>query len=118
MTCSGWIWNDACAWPAGTVTDEGSVATDGLVLLKRIDSPPAGAGVVSCTIPNASLSSLVPLKTRVWLRSTTPPSVNTSIARLWISGGASDSVKLRAADQAVTAARSGPAKPWELWTRQ
>ena len=92
--------------------------TAGLLLARAMDAPPCGAGVVSCTVPNASLSSLVPLNTWVWLRSTTPPSVNTSMVRLPTAGGAAETVKLRVADQAVTALWPGPARPWKLRTRQ
>src|SRR5215471_1635937 len=117
-TCSGRIANDFCPWPAGTTTDAGTAAALGLLLVRATVSPPLGAGVDSCTIPNASLSSLVPLNTWVWLRSTTPPSVNTSMVRLLTSGLALETVKLRAADQAVAAPVSGPDRPWKLRTRQ
>ncbi len=60
----------------------------------------------------------MPLNTWVWLRSTTPPSVNTSMVRLFTWGAALETVKLRAADQAVSALLFGPARPWELRTRQ
>src|SRR5690348_12881043 len=78
-TCSGRIAKVRCPWPAGTTTDVGTAAAFGLLLVSVTVSPPLGAGLVSCTIPNASLSSLVPLNTWVWLRRTTPPSVNTSM---------------------------------------
>ena len=107
-----------CPWPAGTTTDAGTTAAFGLLLVRVMVSPPLGAGLVSCTIPNASLSSLVPLNTWVWLRRTTPPSVNTSMVTLLTCGAAFETVKLRAADQAVAACESGPDRPWKLRTRQ
>ena len=41
--------------PAGTVTDAGTEATDGLLLDRATVSPPAGAALVSCTVPVASM---------------------------------------------------------------
>ncbi len=117
-TCSGLIVKLFCPWPPGTTTDAGTVAAFGLLLVRVTVSPPLGAGVLSCTIPNASLSSLVPLNTWVWLRSTTPPSVNTSMVRLLTCGAAFETVKLRVADQAVAACEPGPDSPWKLRTRQ
>ncbi len=107
-----------CAWPAGTTTDGGTAAAFGLLLVRVTVSPPLGAGVVSCTIPNASLSSLVPLKTWVWLRRTTPPSVNTSMVRLPTCGGAFETVKLPRGRPGRGRPVPGPARPWKLRTRQ
>ncbi len=118
LTCRGSIVKVPCVCPGGIETDVGTPAAFGSVLPRAIVSPPAGAGVVSCTIPNASLSSLVPLKTRVWLRNTTPPSEYTSMVRLSTCGEALETVKLRAGDHPVTAPVFGPASPWKLRTRQ
>ncbi len=117
-TCNGSIVKLACVCPAGIGIDCGTAAAFGLLLARVIVAPPVGAGVVSCTIPNASLSSLVPLKTWVWLRNTTPPSVKTSMVSLFSFGGVFETVKLRADDHAVTAALWRPASPWKLRTRQ
>jgi hypothetical protein len=117
-TCSGWIVKLPCACPAGIRTDGGTAAAFGLLLARAMVVPPAGAGVVSCTIPNASLSSLVPLKTWVWLRSDHAALGVDVDGQAFHWGGASETVKRRAADQAVTAPLSGPASPWELCTRQ
>ena len=117
-TCSGRIVKLCCPWPAGTTTDAGTAAAFGLLLVRVTVSPPLGAGVVSWTIPDASLSSLVPLNTLVWLRRTTPPSVNTSMVRLLTCGAAFETVKLRVAEKAVAACVPGPDRPWKLRTCQ
>jgi len=46
------IGNVAVVWPAGTVTDTGTVAA-GLLLAKPTTTPPAGAGDASVTVPVA-----------------------------------------------------------------
>jgi len=45
------IANEALALPAGTMTDPGTLATDGVSLLKVIDTPPFGAGPLKVTVP-------------------------------------------------------------------
>jgi hypothetical protein len=46
-------WNVAVVWPAGTVTDTGTVAAR-LLLAKPTTTPPAGAGDASVTVPVAA----------------------------------------------------------------
>jgi len=41
--------------PAGTVTEPGTLPTDGLLLDRAIDAPPLGAGPLSVTVPVALL---------------------------------------------------------------
>ena len=39
--------------PAGTVTEPGTLPTDGLLLDRAIDAPPLGAGPLNVTVPVA-----------------------------------------------------------------
>jgi hypothetical protein len=43
--------NVALVLPAATVTDEGTVAADALLLDKDTDTPPVGAALPSVTVP-------------------------------------------------------------------
>jgi hypothetical protein len=59
VTWSAVTTNDALVAPAGTVTLEGTVAAEGLLLDNLIVAPPAGATAANVTVPDP----VVPLLT-------------------------------------------------------